>query len=66
MVDFTNPAARTWYKTMIKNNLLGTARSIGWMADFAEQNPMDVKAKNWIGWSGSYHNKYPEDWAQLN
>ena len=43
MIDFTNNKSREWAKNIIKNNMLKEARSVGWMADFAEYTPMDTK-----------------------
>lgn len=40
MVDFSNPEATRWAKSVIKNNMLGDARAVGWMADFGEYTPM--------------------------
>lgn len=65
MIDFTNEAARTWAKSIIKDNLLKEGRSIGWMCDFGEYTPMDAKFKNWDDFSQNYHNRYPYEWAKL-
>jgi alpha-glucosidase len=40
MLDFSNPEAREWAKSLIKDNLLKEGRAIGWMADFGEYAPM--------------------------
>jgi alpha-glucosidase len=66
MVDFTNPDARTWAKNIIKNNMLTEGRAVGWMADFAEYTPKNVKLSSWNKWSGTYHNEYPAEWAKIN
>lgn len=64
MVDFTNPGAREWMKTIIKQNLVLEGRGGGWMHDFGEYLPFDA-----VLFDGSdpveYHNRYPDDWAQL-
>ncbi len=64
MVDLTNPEARDWIKAIIKQNLIEEGSS-GWMADFAEGLPYDA-----VLYSGesaaSYHNRYPEEWAEVN
>lgn len=64
MVDLTNPAAREWFKGVIEENLLEGGAS-GWMADFGEGLPYDA-----VLYSGesaaSYHNRYAEEWAELN
>ena len=63
-VDLTNPAARDWIKDVIKEELIGNGAS-GWMADFGEGLPYDA-----VLFSGadpkSYHNRYAEEWAELN
>ncbi|CAO2174057.1 unnamed protein product [Urochloa humidicola] len=64
MLDFTNPAARAWFKDEI---LRGMARDgvSGWMADFGEGLPLDARLH-----SGedpvAAHNRYPELWARVN
>jgi alpha-glucosidase (family GH31 glycosyl hydrolase) len=63
-VDLTNPEARTWFKDVIKRELIGNGAS-GWMADFGEGLPYDA-----VLFSGadpeSYHNRYAEEWAEIN
>jgi sulfoquinovosidase len=63
-VDLTNPEARDWMKDVIKEELIGNGAS-GWMADFGEGLPYDA-----VLFSGadpkSYHNRYAEEWAELN
>jgi alpha-glucosidase len=63
-VDLTNPEARDWIKDVIKEELIGNGAS-GWMADFGESLPYDA-----VLFSGadpkSYHNRYAEEWAELN
>lgn len=66
MVDFSNPNAAKWAKDVIKNNMIKTARSVGWMADFAEYTPMDVKYSGFKGSPLTYHNRYPFEWAKAN
>ena len=65
LIDLTNPAARSWIKEVIKNELIRGAGSKGWMADFGEALPYDA-----VLFSGespvTYHNKYPEEWQQVN
>ncbi len=64
MVDFTNPAAYSWYKKIIKENMIDLGLS-GWMADFGEYLPVDS-----VLFSGedpqTVHNRWPAIWAQLN
>jgi alpha-glucosidase len=63
-VDLTNPEARDWIKDVIKDELIGNGAS-GWMADFGEGLPYDA-----VLFSGadpkSYHNRYAEEWAEVN
>ena len=63
-VDLSNPEARTWIKEVIKDELIENGAS-GWMADFGEGLPYDA-----VPYSGadpkSYHNRYAEEWAQVN
>jgi alpha-glucosidase len=47
MIDFTNPSARTWMKSIIVDNLITEAGSYGWMHDFGEYTPFDIEV-----WSG--------------
>ena len=42
MIDFTNPKAKEWCKNIIKENVVGEARSGGWMHDFGEYMPFDA------------------------
>jgi len=63
-VDLTNPAAREWIKSIIKNNMINEAKAGGWMHDFGEYLPFDV-----VLFDGSdpveYHNRYPDEWAKV-
>lgn len=64
IVDLTNPAAREWLKSIIRDNLIGNGFS-GWMADFGEALPFEAELFN--GQSGErFHNEYPVEWARLN
>jgi sulfoquinovosidase len=65
LVDLTNPTARDWYKTVLRESLIDEAGASGWMADFGEALPYDAVLAN--GATGKdFHNRYPEAWAQLN
>lgn len=64
LVDLANPAARTWFKDVIKTEVLGKGAKF-WMADFAEAAPFDGEyAENTSGFI--YHNEYPVDWVKVN
>jgi alpha-glucosidase len=64
LLDLTHPGARSWMKEIIRKELIGAGLS-GWMADFGEAIPLDVVLHSGeTGWT--YHNRFPEDWAQLN
>jgi len=64
MIDFTNPGAWNWTKSIIKENLVKEGRGAGWMHDFGEYMPFNAVLHD-----GSdpfiAHNKYPELWAQV-
>ena len=64
MVDFTNPKAVLWLKSIIKDNLITEGRAWGWMQDFGEYTPLDVTTFSKEDPS-IFHNKYPEDWARI-
>ncbi|MDJ0735963.1 MAG: alpha-glucosidase [Nostocaceae cyanobacterium] len=64
LVDLSNPDAREWLKSIIKEEMLRIGAKF-WMADFAEAAPFDaVFASGECGLS--YHNQYAVDWAILN
>jgi len=64
LLDLTNPDARKWFKTIVKEEVLGKGARF-WMADFAEAAQFDAAFDS--GESGlSYHNQYPVDWAAVN
>ncbi|MCR4709568.1 MAG: alpha-glucosidase [Clostridiales bacterium] len=64
MIDLTNPDAWEWYKSVIKENMIGFGLG-GWMADFGEYLPTDC-----VLYSGEdpefMHNQWPALWAKLN
>ncbi|PSL46886.1 alpha-glucosidase [Salsuginibacillus halophilus] len=64
VVDFTNPAAYEWYKSVIKDEMIDFGMD-GWMADFGEYLPSDVHLYN--GESAMImHNAWPAIWAKVN
>jgi alpha-glucosidase len=64
IVDLTNPDAFTWYKAVIKKNLIGFGLG-GWMADFGEYLPTDVVLKSGVS-AKLAHNEWPVLWARCN
>jgi alpha-glucosidase len=65
MVDFTNTQAVEWYEDqVIGRNMLDLGLS-GWMADFGEYLPTDVRLAS--GLDGMLaHNAWPTLWAKVN
>lgn len=63
LIDLSNPAARTWIKSVIKDELIASGAR-GWMADFGEALPYD--AVLYDGSPVQWHNRYAEEWAQVN
>ena len=65
IVDFTHPGARSWFEErVIGQNLLDFGLS-GWMADFGEYLPVDVRLAS--GLDGMLaHNAWPTVWAKVN
>ncbi|AYC33343.1 alpha-glucosidase [Pseudomonas cavernae] len=64
LVDLTNPAARTWLKQVLREEMLARGFS-GWMADFGEALPFEARLAS--GESAALlHNRFPEEWARLN
>ena len=63
MLDFTNPAATSWFKGILGG--MAEEGVSGWMADFGEGLPLDARLH-----SGedpvAAHNRYPELWARVN
>jgi len=64
IVDLTNPQAFEWYKKVIRTNLLDLGIS-GWMADFGEYLPCDIRVHANIPGT-LMHNLWPILWARCN
>lgn len=65
VVDFTNPQAAEWFADkVIGENMLDFGLS-GWMADFGEYLPIDVKLANGVD-AKLMHNAWPTLWAEVN
>ena len=64
MVDFTNPAAYEWIKSVIKNNMIAFGLG-GWMADFGEYLPTDCVLYSGVS-AEKIHNAWPAIWAKIN
>ena len=64
VVDFTNPEAYNWYKEIIKEHLINFGLD-GWMADFGEYLPIDLKLFNNES-PMIEHNHWPMLWAKCN
>ena len=63
LIDLSNPEARSWIKQVIKDELIASGAS-GWMADFGEALPYDAKLHS--GTPVKSHNRYAEEWQQVN
>lgn len=65
VVDFTNPEAATWFSERIIGQEMLDFGLSGWMADFGEYLPTDVRL-----FDGSdpmeAHNRWPVLWAKVN
>lgn len=64
VVDFTNKSAYHWYKELIKKYLIEFGVD-GWMADFGEYLPTDLKLYSEES-PMKKHNEWPALWAKCN
>ncbi len=64
LLDLSHPQARRWIKQVIKTQMIRIGSS-GWMADFGEALPYDARLHTQES-PATYHNRYPEEWAQVN
>ena len=65
VVDFTNPAAADWFAERIIGCELLDIGIDGWMADFGEYLPIDVRLADGAN-PMEAHNRWPVLWAQVN
>ncbi|WP_340644313.1 alpha-glucosidase [Phenylobacterium sp.] len=65
VVDFTIPAACEWFEEEIIGRQMLDFGLSGWMADFGEYLPTDVKLANGVD-GMLMHNAWPTLWAQVN
>ncbi len=64
VVDLTNPEAYSWFKELIKKYIIDFGID-GWMADFGEYLPTDLKLHNGVS-PMIEHNHWPVLWARCN
>ncbi|MBL0923891.1 MAG: alpha-glucosidase [Sphingomonadaceae bacterium] len=64
VVDFTNPAAAVWFSEEIIGKQMLDFGLDGWMADFGEYLPVDLRLHN--GDPMEEHNRWPVHWAKVN
>lgn len=65
LLDLTNPDARDWMRSIIRDEILGNGRCSGWMVDFGEALPFDAALHSGES-AAAYHNDYPVEWMRLN
>lgn len=65
VVDFTLPAAARWFAERVIGQEMLEEGLDGWMADFGEYLPTDVRLANGVD-AMLMHNAWPTLWAQVN
>lgn len=65
IVDFTNPDAAAWFADRVIGREMLDAGLSGWMADFGEYLPVDVRLANGVD-GMAMHNAWPVLWAKVN
>ena len=63
-LDFSNPKAIEWLKSVIKKNMIGIGLN-GWMVDYGEYVPTDALFASGI-LGKEFHNLSPTLWTKLN
>ncbi len=64
VVDFTNEEAAAWFSEEIIGKQMLDLGLDGWMADFGEYLPVDLRLHN--GDPMEEHNRWPVHWAKVN
>jgi alpha-glucosidase len=65
VIDFTRSATRDWFATRILGQEMLDIGIAGWMADFGEYLPTDVRLASGMD-AMEAHNLWPVLWAQVN
>lgn len=65
IVDFSNPDAAAWFSEEIIGARMLDFGLSGWMADFGEYLPTDVRLANGVD-AKLMHNQWPTLWAEVN
>jgi alpha-glucosidase len=63
-LDFTNPDAIEWIKSVIKEHMIGIGLN-GWMVDYGEYVPTDAVFHSGIS-GEEFHNYSPTIWTKVN